>query len=114
MGNYETALQHYERAIYWDDQDAYVYYSIGLCHYMLDDLARAEEAAVEAVRLEPADHDYRVFWIGVLLGLQRTGQARNEAEILFQLGFEYEGGIEALLYDLRENFYSEPEALQGS
>jgi hypothetical protein len=108
-GSYEESLRLFERAAYWDEEDAYVQYSIALCHEALGDSLKAESHAARAVALEPEDPDYRLCWIRCLLRLRRFEAAEAATEELFRRGFEYAGGKERLLEDLRKEVMG-PEA----
>ncbi len=107
---YEEALKHYQRAAYWDPEDAYVQYSLGWAYYQLDGLSLSARHFARAVKLEPKIPGYRYDHARVLSDLGQLQSARFELVAAKKLGYPDNEALEAFLTELDTRLEADPSS----
>jgi tetratricopeptide (TPR) repeat protein len=102
-GSYAEAILEYQEALE-ADQNATIYFAISKDYFMLGKLARAAEAAAEAVRLEPKNIAYHENLGNIYFNITRIDLAIKEYEEITRIDSTYTPGWLALarLYQVSE------------
>lgn len=86
-GETTVARRHYERAAFWDPDDAYLHFSIGWCDYVLEDFEAAERSFARSIALDRGEGDFFFGHAQALIALGRKDAARRALAEARRLGY---------------------------
>lgn len=82
--DFKRAIEHYIKAIEFDDTYADAFYNLGLCYYSIQQLDKACAAYRYALKLNPGNHAVRYGLAYTYYQLKRYGDAEAELQIILQ------------------------------
>jgi SAM-dependent methyltransferase len=80
LGNHESAMADFEKALQADDKSAAAHHGLAQCYLAKGDLAHAENCALRAATLEPWNTAFNDFLTALQLQSRTTGRTDNQPQ----------------------------------